>query len=116
MKLGTATELTNTKVSTLVAALLVMVDTYKCRGFTIPAIAVDYAFEAIRKNEDYMRTSIVINTTSEDEHEPFIERFNCFLNDRCRMSFSVLPFLRISQRMTIELVYLQIYWVNFFHS
>ena len=52
-----------------------------------------------------------INTTSEDEHEPFIEQFNLFLKERCRMCFSTLPFLRIPRHMTVELVYLQIYWI-----
>ena len=78
------------------------------------AIAADYAFEAIRENEDFISTGITLNTTSEDEHEPFIERFNRFLKERCRMCFSTLPFVKIPRRMCIELVYLQIYWINVF--
>ena len=30
------------------------------------------------------------------------------------MCWSTLPFLRIPRRMVVELVYLQIYWINFF--
>ena len=114
VKLGTCTELSNTKVPMIVAALLVVVDTYKSRGFTILAIAADYAFEAIRINEGFMATGINLNTTSQDEHEPHIERFNRFLKERCRMCFSTLPFLRMPRRMTVELVYLQVFWINFY--
>ena len=72
VKVGSATELPNCKTESIVSALLVIIDTYIARGFSIVAIAADYAFEAIRENEDFMATSIVLNTTSEDEHEPFI--------------------------------------------
>ena len=61
-----------------------------------------------------MMTGITFNTTSEDEHEPFIEAFNKFLKERCRMCHSALPFLRMPRRITVELVYLQVYWINFF--
>ena len=114
VKLGSATELPNCKVESIVSALLVIIDTYIARGFSVIAVAADYAFEAIRENEDFMATTITLNTTSEDEHEPFIERFNRFLKERCRMCFSTLPFTRIPRHMTIEMVYLQIYWINFF--
>ena len=85
IKLGLATELPNTKVLSIVSAQLVIVNTYTTRGFKILAIVADYAFEAIRQDEAFMKTSITINTTSEDEHEPFIEYFNRFLMEQCRM-------------------------------
>ena len=66
VKLGTCTELLNTKIETIVAVLLVIVDTYMSRGFGILVIAADYAFEAVRTNEDFMATSITFNTMSED--------------------------------------------------
>ena len=106
IKLGTATELPDTKAPTIVKALLVIVNMYLARGFRILAIAADYAFEAIRHDEDFAKTNITLNTTSEDEHEPFIERFNRFLKERCRMCYSNLPFLRLPRRMVVELVYL----------
>ena len=48
IKLGTCTELLDTKTETIVPALLVVIDTYISRGFGILAIAVDYDFEAMR--------------------------------------------------------------------
>ena len=114
IKLGLATKLINTKIPTIVPALLVIMDQYKARGFNILAIAADYAFEPMRQNEAFTNTGAILNTTSEDEHEPFSERFNRFLKERCRMCFSTIPFLSIPRRMAAELVYLQIFWINFF--
>ena len=70
IKLGSVTELLNTKKPFIVSALLVIVNIYTARGFKILAIAVDYAFDATRQNEDFMLTKITLNITSEDEHEP----------------------------------------------
>ena len=53
IKLGSATELPNCKVESIMSALLVVVDIYISRGFTVLAIAADYVFEAIVK----MKTS-----------------------------------------------------------
>ena len=74
IKLGSATELVDTKIPTIVSALLVIMDQYKVRGFNVLAIAADYAFEPIRQNEALIDTGAILNTTSEDEHEPFSER------------------------------------------
>ena len=99
IKLGSATELQDTKIKTIVTALLVIIRIYTQRGFKVIAIAADYAFEAMRQNEDFMDTQIELNTTSENEHEPYSERFNRFLKERCRMCWSTLPFLRIPRQM-----------------
>ena len=109
IKLGSCTRLLNTMIETIVPALLVITDTYTSRGFSIMEVAVDYAFEAMRTNQGFMKMSITLNTTSEDEHELFIEAFTKFLKERCRICHSALPFLRIPRRMTVELVYLQVY-------
>ena len=82
IKPSSATELPNCKTDSIMAALPVIVDMYKSREFTILAIVTDYAFEAIRNNKEFIAMGITLNTTSEDEHEPFIERFNEFLNER----------------------------------
>ena len=95
IKLGSATELSNTKIATIDQALLVVINTYTRRGFKVLAIAADYAFEPMRQNEDFMKTGTILNTTSEDEHEPYSERFNRFLKERCRMCFSTLPLLML---------------------
>ena len=105
MKLGSATELINTK-KIIVSALLVLVDIYTTRGFKILVIVADYEFEAMQQDEDFIRTEITLNTTSDDEHKQCIERFNRFLKEG--IFFLTLSFLKIPRRMTVELVYLQI--------
>ena len=116
IKLGTSTELSKTKVQEILSALIVVIDINKARGFRILAITADCAFEAIRENEDFIETRIMLNTTSENEHEhePFIERFNRFLNERYRICYSTLSFMSMPRHMNVELVYLQIYCINFF--
>ena len=69
--------------------------------------------ERIQNLVDFINTKIALNTTSENEHEPFSERFNRVRKERCRMCYSTLPFTRIPRRMVVDLVYLQIYWINF---
>ena len=49
------------------------------------AIAADDAFEPMKQNSDFIDLKITLNITSEDEHEPYIERFNRTLKERCRM-------------------------------
>ena len=114
IKMGSATELPSTKAKPIVAALLVIIKYYIVRGFRVGAIAADYAFEAIRHNEDFANAEVPLNATSEDEHAPFIERFNRLLKERCGTCYSTLPFLRMPRRMTAELIYLQIFWISFF--
>ena len=68
----------------------------------------------MQQNQASMEMGIVLNTTSEDEHEYFIERFNQFIKEKCRMCYSTLSFLRMPRQMTAKLVYFQIYWIGFF--
>ena len=59
IQLESATELFNTKVALIVAALLAVVDIYLARGFKILSIAADYIFEVIRHNEDFMKRGFI---------------------------------------------------------
>ena len=52
--------------------------------------------------------------TSADEYEPYIERFKIIFKGCCRICFATLPFDKIPHCMVIELVYLQIFWLDFF--
>lgn len=47
VKLGTPTELLNTKTTPIMSAVLVIVDIHITRGFQILSVAADYIFEAI---------------------------------------------------------------------
>ena len=76
IKIVKATKLLNTQVPVIVTALLVIMHTYRARGFRILTIIVDYVFEAIKESADFMEVGIVLNKSYTDEHIPFIGRFD----------------------------------------
>ena len=67
----------------------------------------------MKENLDFINLNIDLNVKSEDEHEPYIEKFNRILIERCRMCFDTLPLKKIPRQMAIKLVYLQIFLINF---
>ena len=113
IKFGSATELKNMEISIIIPILVTILHIYVSRGFTVISIAADNGFAALENNKDFLSLGVNLNLTSEDEHEPHVERFIRTLKERCRMCFALLPFTRIPKRMVIELVYCQIYWHNF---
>lgn len=94
VKFVSATELLHAKTVSIVHPLLIIVNIYIVRGFKTLSIATDYAFKVICHNEKFKQT-IHLNTTSEDEHEPFINTFNHSLKEWYRICYSTLPFLKI---------------------
>ena len=88
----TASEIHNAEIPTLITILKTVKTIYQDKGFNIIAIAVDNAFEPTKQNPDFIDLKIPLKITSEDEHEPYIERFNRTLKERCRMFFATLPF------------------------
>ena len=63
VKQGMCTELPDTKTTSIVAALKIVINTYKSRGFSILAITNNYAFEAMKEDEQFMKTVERLNTT-----------------------------------------------------
>ena len=86
---------------------------YKSRGFTIVAAAVDNGFSALKHHVKFIDMKINLNLMAEDEHEPYIERFNRTITERYRMGIVGLPFIKLPKRMVVELVYAMIFWYNF---
>lgn len=84
IKLYTATVLTNTKIPTLTKILHKVDATYKAKGFNKFAITAYSSFSIMTKDPDFV-LNIKLNITAENEHEPFIERFNMMLKERIRM-------------------------------
>ena len=76
VKFCTASEIQDAEIPTLVIILKTFKVIYQVRGFNITAIATDNAFAPIKENPDFVDLKIPLNTTSEDEHEPYIKRFN----------------------------------------
>ena len=116
VKFCTAIETHDTEIPTLIAILKTVKTIYQVRDFNIIAIAVDNAFEPTKQNPDFIDLKIPLNITSKDEHEPYIERYNITLKERCRMCFTTLPFKQITRRMVVELVYLQFFLFNSFNT
>ena len=79
---GTAAELPNLEILSIFKSIEVMVSTYAMQGFTILAIGADNAFEPLLREPKFLWLRITLNITSEDEHEPYSERFNRTLKER----------------------------------
>ena len=110
IKFATATELLNMKVATYLDAIKNILAIYHARGFAVKMIAVDNGFAPLADDEDFILLGVPLNVTSEDEHEPHIERFISTLKESARTLFASLPFKRLPKRVTVELVYCAIYW------
>lgn len=63
---------------------------------------------------DFLQLNITLNVTPEDEHESYVKGFNHTFKQQCRMCFATLNFNKTPRRMVVELVYLQIFWINFY--
>lgn len=113
IKFGTCTEMSGANMDNVVTALRVIKATYSSRGFTIVAIAADNGFNALLQNEAFIQLEIPLNLTAEDEHEPYVERFNRTIKEMVRMSLAGTSFKKLPRRMTVEMVYGMIFWYNF---
>ena len=109
---GSATELAGTDMNNVVEAIKVVVGKYWYRGFTITAIVADGGFAALHDNVEFIKLDITLNITSEDEHEPYSERFNRSIKKCARMTLATTLFTMIPRRMIVEMVYLAVFWYN----
>jgi len=113
IRFGSATEMSGTTMDNVVNALKVINTKYRSRGFKIIAAAADNGFSALENNTEFLELNITLNLTAEDEHEPYIERFNRTIKEKCRMGIAGVPFTKLPKRMIVELVYTMIFWYNF---
>ena len=113
IKMGSATELADLQVPAIVEIIIILLQIYTRRVFKVRAIPSDNEFAPLLEDKKVLMFGIMLNLTSQDEHQPHVERFIRTLNERCRMCFSLLPFSNIPKRVTLELVYCQVYWYNF---
>jgi hypothetical protein len=103
----TAEVLNNRKQPTLTKALQQIHGIYSKQGFCITLILGDSKFEC-------NRGAIVTNLHSEDEHVPDIERCIRTVKERTRCTYNMTPFEHFPPRMIIEMVFLNIFWLNTF--
>ena len=90
IKMGSATELTNLQVPTIVETITILLKIYASRGFKVRVIASDNGFNPLLEDETFLTFGIMLNLTSQDEHQPHVEHFIRTLKERCRMCFALL--------------------------
>ena len=73
---------------------------------------MDGQFEPLRGN--LAELGILLNTASNDEHVPEIERQIRTVKERTRAIYCTLPFNKMPRRLIIEMVYAANYWINMF--
>ena len=107
IKFGITTELVNMKSPAIVVAIILILRVYATRGFRVEFIAADNGFASLQQDEEFLSLQVIMNVTSEDDHEPFSERFIQTVKEKCRMCLSLVPFARLPRRMTNDMVYTQ---------
>jgi hypothetical protein len=85
---------------------------YATRGVKINVIHLDGQFEPIRYK--LAAIGIHLNTASNEEHVPEIERSNRTIKERVRSVYATLPFKKLPVRFIIEMVAGCVLWLNAF--
>ncbi len=107
------TERLATRHSDVVGKALVRVLTFDMqRSFQVKECHGDSEFEPICG--DLADANAHLNTTSEDEHVPTVERDIRTLKDLARAAYNTVPFKKMPGVMIVKLVHGSNYWLNMF--
>ena len=112
IRFGTVEFLRNQKSTTLAEHIKQVNRLYRQRGFRPIYALMDGQFEPLRG--DLAKMGLQLNTVSNDEHVPEIERQIRTLKERTRAIYCTLPFRKIPRRLIIEMLYAANYWLNMF--
>jgi hypothetical protein len=112
IKFGTAEMITSETVKTLLTANKQVKRAYAQRGFALRTMLLDGQFEPLRA--DLAGIGIGVNGVARDEHVPEIERYIRTTKERTRCIYTMLPFEKIPARITIEMIYASVFWLNMF--
>ena len=112
IRFGTAQHIKNQQGTTIFNGIRAVHQVYLQRGFRIRNAFMDGQFEPLRGN--LAELGILLNTASNDEHVPEIERQIRTVKERTRSIYCTLPFNKMPQRLIIEMVYAANYWLNMF--
>ena len=112
IRFGTAQHIKNQQGVTIFNGIRAVHQIYLQRGFRIRNAFMDGQFEPLRGN--LAELGIVLNTASNDEHVPEIERQIRTVKERTRAIYCTLPFNKMPRRLIIEMVYAANYWLNMF--
>ena len=112
IRFGTAQHIKNQQGETIFNGIRAIHQIYLQRGFQIRNAFMDGQFEPLRGN--LAELGILLNTASNDEHVPEIERQIRTVKERTRAIYCTLPFNKMPRRLIIEMVYAANYWINMF--
>ena len=112
LRFGTAQHIKNQQGETIFNGIRAIHQIYLQRGFQIRNAFMDGQFEPLRGN--LAELGILLNTASNDEHVPEIERQIRTVKERTRAIYCTLPFNKMPRRLIIEMVYAANYWINMF--
>ncbi len=113
IKFITGTILLNRKATTIIKALKEINGIYRKRGFRITNIMGDSEFDCTR-GAVATELKSELNICGEDEHVPDIERCIRTVKERTRCTYNVTPFDHFPPKMIVEMVFLNIFWLNAF--
>ena len=109
---STVEMIANKEMSTLLTSIKAVTALYQQRGFKITELLMDGEFKSL--HTDLAALGIQLNTTSNDEHVPEIERFIRTLKERTRCIYNTVPFEHMPPRLIIEMVKASCFWLNVF--
>ena len=112
VRFGTAQHIRNQQGTTIFNGIRAIHQVCLQRGFRIRNAFMDGQFEPLRGN--LAELGILLNTASNDEHVPEIERQICTVKERTQGIYCTLPFQKMPRRLIIEMVYAANYWLNMF--
>ena len=112
IQFSTVENIPNRKPDTIAKAFNNVRQIYRRRGFIISHLLVDGEFEPLRGA--LSDVGISVNTASNAEHVPDIERHIRTLKERTRCIYNTLPFTKLPDRLVIEMVYSSNFWLNSF--
>ena len=112
LKFCTAEMLVNQQAKTILTAVKQVKAIYNQRGFMVTTLLMDGQFDVLRA--DLADLQITLNTVSNDEHVPEVERHIRTIKERARAVYNTLPFPKLPTRMVIELINYCTFWLNSF--
>ena len=104
LRFGTSQHIQNQQGTTIFNGIRAIHQVYLQRGFQIRNAFMDGQFEPLRGN--LAELGILLNTASNDEHVPEIERQIRTVKERTRAIYCTLPFNKMPRRLIIEMVLL----------
>jgi hypothetical protein len=109
----TAEAIPNRQEKTLMTCLKQVHSAYLQRGFRVTHVHGDLEFECLHGAiATDMRATL--NTASEDEHVPEVERCIRTIKERTRCTYQSTGFERYPPKLIVEMVFLSVFWLNAF--